>query len=231
MPIAFKEWAVTVRALAEGEQLLTLRKGGIREPGKHFALEHDRFFLYPTFDHQRNDLVRESHQPELRRALEEGVWPEGEPPARALTHGRRHPAARPRADPRLGRGGRRVDDHRPPRASTRCRPFHVWTTDYAEKRLAWKRRHPLHVLLLRTYRIPRPVTVRVRDDYGGCRSWLEITRDLPVRGHARCSRTRSSSAPPRRSRGSPTPTAPPPTRSRSGRRTSAGVAVQRCTRR
>ena len=36
MPIAFKEWAVTVRALAEGEQLVTLRKGGIREPEKHF---------------------------------------------------------------------------------------------------------------------------------------------------------------------------------------------------
>ena len=47
MPIAFKEWAVTVRALAEGEQLVTLRKGGIREPEKHFQLEHDRFFLYP----------------------------------------------------------------------------------------------------------------------------------------------------------------------------------------
>ena len=40
MPIAFKEWAVTVRALAEGEQLLTLRKGGIREPDKHFKLDH-----------------------------------------------------------------------------------------------------------------------------------------------------------------------------------------------
>src|SRR5882672_7459112 len=73
MPIAFKEWAVTVRALAEGEQLLTLRKGGIRETGKHFRVEHDRFFLYPTFDHQRYDLVRASHQPELSRALEEGV--------------------------------------------------------------------------------------------------------------------------------------------------------------
>ena len=84
MPIAFKEWAVTVRALAEGEQLLTLRKGGIREPEKHFELEHDRFFLYPTFDHQRNDCVRASHQPELRRALEEGVWAEGEPPPNAL---------------------------------------------------------------------------------------------------------------------------------------------------
>jgi len=73
MPIAFKEWAVTVRALAEGEQLLTLRKGGIREPDKHFNLEYDRFFLYPTFDHQRPDLVRQSHRPELLRALEEGV--------------------------------------------------------------------------------------------------------------------------------------------------------------
>src|SRR5918996_4422787 len=76
MPIAFKEWAVTARALSEGEQLLTLRKGGIREENKHFELEHEQFFLYPTFDHERNDLVRESHHPELRRALEEGVWPE-----------------------------------------------------------------------------------------------------------------------------------------------------------
>ena len=61
-------------------------------------------------------------------------------------------------------------------------PFYVWTPDYAQKRLAWKRRHPLHVLLLRTYRIPRPVTVRVREDYGGCRSWLELQRELPFEG-------------------------------------------------
>src|SRR3712207_9398468 len=85
MPIAFKEWAVTVRALAEGEQLITLRKGGIRETDKHFRLEHDRFFLYPTFDHQRNDLVKDAHQPELPRALEEGVWSDGEPSPRGFS--------------------------------------------------------------------------------------------------------------------------------------------------
>src|SRR6266542_2032084 len=84
MPIAFKEWAVTVRALAEGEQLLTLRKGGIREDHKHFEIEHDRFFLYPTFDHQRNTLVRQSHHPDLRRALEEALSPHDEPPPKAL---------------------------------------------------------------------------------------------------------------------------------------------------
>jgi hypothetical protein len=38
------------------------------------------------------------------------------------------------------------------------------------------------VILLRTYRIPRPVTVKVREEYGGCRSWLELTRELPFEG-------------------------------------------------
>src|SRR4051794_33889945 len=181
MPIAFKEWAVTVRALAEGEQLLTLRKGGVHEPNKHFALEHDRFFLYPTFDHQRNDLVRASHQPELRRALEEGVWSDGEPPAHslALDGGIGQPdPVRIRAWAE-GAGSWTIPDRR---ALEGRHPFYVWTPDYAEKRLSWKRRHPLHVLLLRPYRIPRPVTVRVRDEYLGCRSWLEITRDLPFEG-------------------------------------------------
>ena len=181
MPIAFKEWAVTVRALAEGEQLLTLRKGGIREPEKHFKLEYERFFLYPTFDHQRADLVRESHQPELARALEEGVWSDGEPPLHALHRGceiLQPDRVRIRAWAEVA-AHYTITDRRTVDALS---PFYVWTTDYAEKRLAWKRRHPLHVILLRTYRIPRPVTVKVRDEYGGCRSWLEITRDLPFEG-------------------------------------------------
>ena len=181
MPIAFKEWAVTVRALAEGEQLITLRKGGIREERKHFELDHERFFLYPTFEHQRNDVVRASHQPELRRALEEGVWPDAEPPAHALTRD----GGIPQPDRVRIRAWAEVAAHwtiTDPRTVDGLSPFYVWTSDYAEKRLQWKRRHPLHVLLLRTYRIPRPVTVRVRDDFGGCRSWLEIARELPFEG-------------------------------------------------
>ncbi len=180
MPIALKEWAVTVRALAEGEQLLTLRKGGIRETEKHFQIEHERFFLYPTFDHQRNDLVRESHQPELRRALEEGVWSDGEPTLHALAGGAVQQPDRVRI-----RAWAEVAGHftiSDPRCVDALSPFYVWTTDYAEKRLAWKRRHPLHVLLLRTYRIPRPVTVKVKEDYAGCRSWVELARELPFEG-------------------------------------------------
>jgi len=170
-----------VRALAEGEQLVTLRKGGIRETERHFELEHERFFLYPTFDHQRIDLVRESHQPELRRALEEGVWSDGEPSPHAWTldGGIQQPdRVRIRAWAEVAASYLITD----PRCVEALAPYYVWTPDYAEKRLQWKRRFPLHVMLLRTYRIPRPVTVKVRDEYLGCRSWLELHRELPFEG-------------------------------------------------
>ncbi len=181
MPIAFKEWAVTVRALAEGEQLLTLRKGVLPPDGKPFKLAHERFFLYPTFDHQPGDLVRESHQPELRRALEEGVWSDGEPPLHTFVSGAPAAAARPRSHPRVGRSDRplHVVD---PRCVDALSPFYVWTPDYAEKRLGWRGRQPLHVLLLRTYRIPRPVTVKVKDEYTGPNAWIELQRELPFEG-------------------------------------------------
>src|SRR4030088_3495054 len=176
MPIAFKEWAVTVRALAEGEQLVTLRKGGIREPGKHFKLEYDRFFLYPTFDHQCTALLRESHRPELARALEEGVWSDGEPPPHALLRD----GELPQPDRVRIRAWAEVAAHftvTDRRAVDSLSPFYVWTTDYAEKRLAWKRRHPLHVILLPTYRIPP----------SGARKGPRRVRRLPLvaRAHSR----------------------------------------------
>lgn len=181
MPIALKEWAVTVRALAEGEQLVTLRKGGIREENKHFAVEHDRFFLYPTFDHQQAGLVRESHVPELKRALDDGTWTPPEPSVRMLEAG--IPIPQP-LSVRL-RAWAEVAAHWQVTSANvveRLAPFHVWTPDYAVKRFEWKPRHPLHVLLLRVYRIPRPVTIKVKDEYLGCKSWIDVSRDLPFEG-------------------------------------------------
>jgi hypothetical protein len=182
MPIAFKEWAVTVRALAEGEQLLTIRRGAAPQPpDRPFRLAHERFFLYPTFDHQAGDLVRESHQPELRRALEEGVWSDGEPPLHTFTSGA--PLQQP--DRVRIRAWAEVTDHFTivdPRCVDALSPFYVWTPDYAQRRLGWRGRQPLHVLLLRTYRIPRPVTVKVKDEYMGPHAWVELQRELPFEG-------------------------------------------------
>ncbi len=181
MPTALKEWAVTVRALAEGEQLVTLRKGGIREENKHFAVEHDRFYLYPTFDHQQANLVRESHRPEIKRALDDGTWSPPTPSVRMMEAGIPIPqpiSVRLRAWAEVAASWEVTSAA----ALDKLAPFHVWTPEYAAKRFNWKPRHPLHVLLLRVYRIPRPVTIKVKDEYLGCKSWIEVTRDLPFEG-------------------------------------------------
>ena len=43
---ALKEWAVVVHALLEGEQILDVRKGGLREEGRHFGVHATRLWLF-----------------------------------------------------------------------------------------------------------------------------------------------------------------------------------------
>ena len=44
MAPACKDWASVVHALLEGEQILDVRKGGIREDGRHFSVQATRFW-------------------------------------------------------------------------------------------------------------------------------------------------------------------------------------------
>ena len=199
MPIAFKEWAVTVRALAEGEQLLTLRKGGIREENQHFELEHDRFFLYPTFDHQRNNLVRQSHHPELRRALEEGVWARRRAAAQGADPGRRHPRSPTGFGSGPGPRSTSTTRSRTRGSSTASRPSTSGPPTTPSSACAGSRGIPLHVLVLRVYRIPAAGHGAGAPEYHGCASWVEIDRDLPFEGTPVIA-DRNSSAPPPGSR-------------------------------
>ena len=66
---ALKEWAVLCDALARGEIVAMVRKGGIREQRAGFSVRHDRFLLYPTFFHEK----RAELQPRFARRLDEGV--------------------------------------------------------------------------------------------------------------------------------------------------------------
>ena len=57
--IALKEWAIICDLLLEGRLALLLRKGGIREangPGE-FELEQPRFLLFPSWMHQRPEMI------------------------------------------------------------------------------------------------------------------------------------------------------------------------------
>src|SRR3954453_9292651 len=55
---ALKEWAVLVDAMARGDIVAMVRKGGIREQRAGFSVRHERFLFYPTFFHEKaNELA------------------------------------------------------------------------------------------------------------------------------------------------------------------------------
>lgn len=47
---ALKEWKSVIDALGGGEQVILIRKGGLAD--RHFGLEADRFYLFPTNYHE-----------------------------------------------------------------------------------------------------------------------------------------------------------------------------------
>jgi hypothetical protein len=56
LAIALKEWAVVQRSLAEGHQIVLLRKGGLIEENGEFDLRSPWFLLYPTYEHETERL-------------------------------------------------------------------------------------------------------------------------------------------------------------------------------
>ena len=161
--VALKEWAVTVRALAQGQQTLLLRKGGIHEGSKDFRVVHPEFLLYPTFEHQREDLLQPDYQPGLRYLLDEprnsdqivfSHWAKVEELIEISEQDK-------------------VDG---------LSPHFIWTKEYAQSRLHWKPMLSLSVLLLRVYEIGQPVSVPYLKEYGGCTSWVDILDRVDLDG-------------------------------------------------
>ncbi|MCC6175355.1 MAG: DUF1802 family protein [Chloroflexi bacterium] len=160
---ALKEWAVATRALREGRQVLLVRKGGIREDTRHFKIQAREFLLFPTYEHQRTELL----QPHFRADLE------------ALL-------AEPRDSMRVGidTWAQLTDlfEVSEPWQVEALAPFYCFSEQYAEERLRWKPRHPLLVMAVRAYRLGRPTEVEMRPEYGGCKSWLTLAEDVPLSG-------------------------------------------------
>ena len=160
--VALKEWAVTLTALDRGQQVLLLRKGGIHEEGREFRVLHPQFFLYPTYEHQREDLLKPGWHPLLQDVLASPPPPD----TILLTHfAQVHKVIE-------------VQDQEKVDALS---PFYIWATSYAEKRLHWKPRKPLSVLLVRVFRLAAPQAIPFLPAYAGCKSWVPL--QTPGRGH------------------------------------------------
>ncbi|MDK8188838.1 DUF1802 family protein [Paenibacillus sp. UMB7766-LJ446] len=153
---ALKEWASAIKALETGRQVMVMRKGGIVEETRRFELKSPAFYLYPTYEHQRKELIKSSDHFYVDESLAEWV-----PEASTI---------------RLTAYAEVTQDLeiRDQEMLDRLLDFHMWTADFAEDRLKWKRKDPLHVLILRVYRLKEPMEIPVLPEYNGCRSWISI---------------------------------------------------------
>ncbi|KAA8999679.1 DUF1802 family protein [Paenibacillus spiritus] len=162
-PTALKEWAAAAELLGEGESILLLRKGGIREETKRFELRSSSFYFFPTYEHQKPWLFKEPYRPLVEKSLAEA-----HPGADRIT---------------LFYWAEAADDLeiRTEEELEALYPYHIWTKEMAAERLRWKPREPLHALLLRVYRLDQPLEIPVHPEYGGCRSWIGL-QDTPEPG-------------------------------------------------
>jgi hypothetical protein len=160
--IAFKEWAVVVDALGQGEQVIILRKGGIREQRGEFHADHHEFWLFPTQYHEIEHSVIPSKRPLLREmaATAPGDFVDIEYYAVADT----------------------VLMIRDIECVKRLQGRHIWSETVLQERFQYGREPGLHALLTRVYRRPAAERFALHESYGGCKSWVELERGLSTEG-------------------------------------------------
>jgi hypothetical protein len=159
---AFKEWAVICKALAEGKQALILRKGGTAEADGDFRVEHTRFWLFPTYTHQQAEGLRPEALPLLEQAEAE------RPPAGIV---------------RLSHFAEVTGIYhvRDLVSALMLAHLHFWSEGTVRKRFAY-RTPGLFVMPVRVYKAAQAFELPDTAYYQGCRSWVELERELPTDG-------------------------------------------------
>jgi len=155
---ALKEWQVAVNALERGETIALLRKGGIREVGGKFKVQHDRVWLYPTFEHQKPHLLKSNYANAVQ-PVESGWHPE------TVTIGAWADITE-------------VFQVKESSITVELLPFHIWNQDFVTERLQWKPNQPIFILLLRVHRLQAPKNIPYSPNYGGCKSWIELEKTI-----------------------------------------------------
>jgi hypothetical protein len=160
--VGLKEWATVCGALESGRQVVLLRKGGIYESAGEFELEHPQFLLFPTYLHQNLKMLK----------------PEA--------HGEFAPHNAEPKQVRLSSVGV-VSDIVQLRSRAQMDALddeHVWTPPLIDMRFNYRPENPLYLLLVRAYRLRRPVVIENTPAYAGCKSWVPLDEPVEAAGAA-----------------------------------------------
>ena len=181
---ALKEWSSVVEALASGRQIMLIRKGGLADKGRVFAVEDEEFLLYPTFLHQQMEFIKPEYAAQFERDAKKQTPPTESGGALPL-----RPHSGLRLGPALGRQEVTFNYYavvheavpvESEAALKRLDPLHIWNEWFIEHRLQWKPDNPAWVVLVRTYRLAAPVTLEELKRYRGCRSWVTLDSKVGV---------------------------------------------------
>jgi len=167
--IALKEWAIVCKALEDGEQILLLRKGGIMEYKKGFEVKHTEFFLYPTYEHQSRESIKDEYKTKLEtlqyyRNDNKKYFSEN-------THNKN------KISINLLAQVSDIIEISDKSILPKLQNYHIWNSEYVSIRMNYNPNKPLHILLLRIYKINEPLVIDIKDEWSGCKSWLEIDID------------------------------------------------------
>ncbi|HVF10542.1 MAG TPA: DUF1802 family protein [Abditibacteriaceae bacterium] len=160
--VALKEWAITCQALRAGRQIVLLRKGGLHDAEGVFALEHNTFWLQPTYLHQSQAQVKPAHRDLFAMAEAQRVTGEGDKfiALRLLATVEKVFALTREGEDRL------------------LAAPHIWSDMHVALRYDYQPEHPLLCVALRVYERPTPHQVAMRREFQGCRSWIELQEPL-----------------------------------------------------
>jgi hypothetical protein len=160
---AFKEWAIVVDALQRGEQIIILRKGGIREGRGGFQIEYPEFWLFPTLFHQQRESVvprAQARYDEIAPLLPGPDMLRLQCLARVVAWKRLESLADAEA----------------------LRGQHIWRDEVIAERFDWGRAKEIHALAVRIFMLPKSIELPMRESYAGCKSWIQLDEDLETTG-------------------------------------------------
>jgi hypothetical protein len=149
--------------MERGRQTLLVRKGGIYEEGGVFTVADREFFLLPTYEHQKAGLL----QPEPAADLEAlSTEPHRPDEIRISAYAVVDTIAEAKYDAQV----------------MALAAEHIWNEAYVKQRFDFNPYDPLYLMLLRVHRLPRPITIAVRPEYEGCKSWVTLESALSTAG-------------------------------------------------
>ena len=170
--IALKEWAIICKALEDGRQILLLRKGGIMEYRKGFEVKHNEFLLYPTFEHQSMESIKTEYKEKLKEILVE-----------EQNKYTRKEKEKDKDKTNIIKLFAKVEDVveiSDKVTLAELRDYHIWSDEYVMMRMNYNPSKPMSILLLRIYKIKEPLIIDINDKWSGCKSWIDIEKDVDI---------------------------------------------------